>query len=88
MTARRLPSAEWTSPPCGRPHDLRRSVVKLVLGATAALLFACSGCALSYYDYADTCGCPSYGYCPPPPLPYASYCGCPTPRAAHEAKPE
>ena len=38
------------------------------------------GCAAAYHDY--PCGVVPYGYCPPPPLPYAEYDSCLTPVAA------
>lgn len=46
-----------------------------------ALPIGASGCAAQYHD--DSCGYPSYGYCPSAPLPYVVYDGCPTPAAAH-----
>lgn len=58
-------------------NGLRHAFNLILLG----LLIGASGCAAQYHDY--PCGCPSYGYCPPAPLPYEVYCGCLTPAAAH-----
>ena len=38
------------------------------------------GCAPQYHSY-SACGCASYRYCPPEPLPHEPYGGCPTPLA-------
>jgi len=43
------------------------------------LLTSAGGCASAYHDY--PCGRVPYGYCAPPPLPYAQYEACPTPFA-------
>ena len=52
----------------------------LRLGLCGLLLAATAGCAAAYHDY--PCGNISYGYCPPPPLPYTGFDTCPTPLAA------
>ena len=52
----------------------------LQLCLSCTILVGICGCAAAYHDY--PCGNVHYGYCAPPPLPYAGFEACPTPLAA------